>query len=186
MAGFPNDSTAGEYSLPPGQDEFLRLFSRFSRRIYQFILTLVMRHSDAEDIFQETCLVLWRKFDTYDPEGSFYGWACRIAYLEVMQLRRKTGRLQLLSEESLSALADQALAQADRLDARQRALEECLQRLESSDRDLIQQRYHERRVPKEIAEVQSRSVYSVYRALARVHTILMNCVQRRLVHEASK
>src|SRR3972149_686807 len=97
------------------QDEFLRLFSRYSRRIYEFILTLTMRHADAEEIFQDTCLVLWKKFGSYDPQGSFYGWACRIAYLEVLQLRRKNQRLQLLSEEALAILADKALAHADNL-----------------------------------------------------------------------
>src|SRR3990170_4143667 len=110
-----------------------------------------MRHADAEEIFQDTCLVLWKKFGTYDPQGSFYGWACRIAYLEVLQLRRKNQRLQLLSEEALAILADKALAHADNLDSRQHALEDCLQKLTAEDQALIEQRYHQRRTPKEIA-----------------------------------
>jgi RNA polymerase sigma-70 factor (ECF subfamily) len=165
------------------QDEFLRLFSGYSRRIYEFILTLVMRHADAEEIFQDTCLVLWKKFDTYDPQGSFYGWACRIAYLEILQLRRKNQRLQILSEDALAILADKALAHSDNLDARQHALEDCLQRLKTPDRRMIELRYHQRRTPKEIAQADARSVYSVYRALARIHTTLMNCVQLRLARE---
>jgi RNA polymerase sigma-70 factor (ECF subfamily) len=168
------------------QDEFLRLFSRFSRRIYEFILTLVFRHADAEEIFQDTCLVLWKKFDSYDPQGSFYGWACQIAYLEVLQLRRKSQRLQTVSEEALAVLAHEALARADNLNSRQHALEDCLQRLGPEERTLIEQRYHERHSPKEIAAITSRSVYSVYRALARVHDALMNCVQMRLAHEGEK
>ena len=165
------------------QDEFLRLFSRYSRRIYGFILTLVLRHADAEEIFQDTCLVLWKKFGTYDPQGSFYGWACRIAYLEILQRRRKYQRLQILSEEALAILADKALAHADDLDDRQVALEECLQKLARQDRTLIEQRYHQRLTPKEIAQAGARSVYSVYRALARIHTTLMNCVQLQLARE---
>lgn len=39
-------------------DEFLRLFSSHSQRIYEFILTLVMRQADAEEIFQDTSLIL--------------------------------------------------------------------------------------------------------------------------------
>jgi len=170
-------------SRESGQDEFLRLFSRYSRRIYEFILTLVLRHTDAEEILQETCLVLWKKFDSYDPQGSFYGWACRIAYLEVLAFRRKRQRLQTISDEALAILADKAMTHADNLDQRQQALEECLQKLEGRDRALIEQRYHQRRTPKEIAQIESRSVYSVYRALARVHTALFHCVQRQLARE---
>lgn len=173
--------SAGSEADP--QDEFLCLFSRYSRRIYEFILTLVMRHADADEIFQDTCLVLWKKFHSYDPEGSFYGWACRIAYLEILQLRRKSQRLHTVSDEALAVLADKAVSQTDNLNARQHALEDCLQRLRAEDRTLIEQRYRQRRSPKEIAELGSVSVYAVYRALARIHTSLMNCVQRSLARE---
>jgi len=165
------------------QDEFLRLFSRYSRRIYEFILTLVMRHADADEIFQDTCLVLWKKFGSYDREGSFYGWACRIAYLEILQLRRKSQRLHTVSDEALEVLADTALSRADNLNARQQALEDCLQKLRADDRALIEERYRQRRSPKEIAAIGSVSVYSVYRALARIHSLLVNCVQRSLARE---
>jgi RNA polymerase sigma-70 factor, ECF subfamily len=167
------------------QDEFLRLFSRHSRRIYEFILTLVMRHADADEIFQDTCLVLWKKFDSYDPEGTFYGWACRIAYLEILQLRKKSQRLQTVSEEALEVLADKAVAQVDNLNVRQHALEDCLQKLNVEDRTLIEQRYRHRHTPKEIAKLGSISVYSVYRALTRVHNALMTCVQRSLAREGA-
>src|SRR3972149_3414687 len=177
------ESTAKSGTEGNSQDEFLRLFSRYSRRIYEFILTLVMRHADADEIFQDTCLVLWKKCDSYDPEGTFYGWACRIAYLEILQLRKKSQRLHTVSEEALEVLAEKAVGQADNLNARQQALEDCLQKLRADDRALIEQRYRQRRTPKEIAEFGSLSVYSVYRALTRVHTTLMNCVQRSLARE---
>ena len=173
--------SAGNESDP--QDEFLRLFSRYSRRIYEFILTLVMRHADADEIFQDTCLVLWKKFDTYDPQGTFYGWACRIAYLEILQLRRKNQRLHIVSDEALAVLADTALAHTENLNARQQALEDCLQKLRAEDRTLIEQRYRERHSPKEIAGMGSVSVYSVYRALARIHSSLMTCVERNMARE---
>ena len=67
--------------LPPeAQAEFLRLFSQHSRRIYQFILTLTMNHVDAEEVYQNTCVVLWRKCDKFDPDGYFYAWAAQKTY----------------------------------------------------------------------------------------------------------
>jgi RNA polymerase sigma-70 factor, ECF subfamily len=168
------------------QDEFVRLFSTHSQRIYEFILTLVTRQTDAEEVFQNTSLVLWKKFDTYDENGNFCGWACRIAYLELLELRRTGRRLQTFSEEALELLANSALEHSDDLGRRRAALEDCLEKLKPHDRNMVEQRYYQRRSPKEIAAMKSCSVYSVYRALARVHTTLLNCVQSRLLREETR
>ena len=164
-------------------EEFLRLFSMHSQRIYEFILMLMVRRADADEVFQESCLVLWNKFDNYDPNGSFYAWACKIAYLKILALRRANRRLHLFSEEVLGILADKAVEGVDELGLRREALDECLERLSVTDRELIEQRYYDRRTPKEIAAVKSRSVYSVYRALCRIHTSLFECVENRLLKE---
>lgn len=167
-------------------DEFLRLFSSHSQRIYEFILTLVMRQADADEIFQDTSLILWKKFDSYDPNGNFRAWACRIAYLEVLQLRRTSRRLLTFGDEALALLAEKAIAHSDDSGRRQAALEACLERLQPPDREMIEHRYYHRRPPKEIATLRACSVYSIYRALARVHSALLNCVQNRLSREESR
>jgi RNA polymerase sigma-70 factor len=172
-----------EAKLGSRQEEFLRLFSAHSQRIYEFILMLVIRRADADEIFQDTCLVLWNKFDSYEPSGSFYAWACKIAYLKILALRRANRRLHVFSEELLGILADKAIANVDELGQRREALDECLEKLSQRDRELIERRYYDRRTPKEIAAAESRSVFSVYRALCRIHSMLFECVQNRLVKE---
>jgi RNA polymerase sigma-70 factor len=164
-------------------DEFMRLFSQHSRRIYQFLLTLTMNHTDAEEVYQNTCVILWKKFGAYEPTGSFYAWACRIGQLEFMQVRRKNKRMQTVSDDVLNLLADQAIAHADQLGAGQEALADCLDKLDSRDRQLIQERYYSERAPKEIARLHASSVHSIYRALARIHMSLRECVHRTLARE---
>ena len=137
----------------------------------------------AEDVLQQANLILWKKFDSYDPQGNFHAWACRIAYLEILQQRRTNRRLQTFSEEALSLIADKAMSHSSDFGHRQHALEECLEKLGSQDRELIEQRYYFRRTPKEIASVKTRSVYSIYRALCRVHRALYECVQSRIARE---
>ena len=178
-----DEPSRDEPSRGESQEEFLRLFSTHSQRVYEFILMLMGRRADADEVFQETCLVLWNKFDSYDPMGSFHAWACKIAYLKILALRRANRRLYLLSEEVLGILADKALTRVDELGHRREALDECLEKLKVPDRELIDQRYYERRTPKEIAASKSRSVYSVYRALCRVHSSLLECVENRLLKE---
>jgi DNA-directed RNA polymerase specialized sigma24 family protein len=137
------------------REEFARLFSRHARRIYGFILTLVFSHQDAEEVFQNTSVVLWDKFAEFQAGTNFFAWASKVAYYEVLNLMKSQRRSHTFSHEALESLATEAVALSD----------------ESS------------RAPKQIATMQSRSVYSVYRALSRIHMLLLNCVQRNLARE---
>lgn len=163
-------------SLHNRQDEFVRLLSQESSQIYGFILTLTANRDDAEDIFQETCVVLWRRFDDFEPATNFRAWAGRIAYLQILNFRRRHDRRRVLCDEAIHALAADALTVMQEPDSRQDALAECLEKLRPQDRKLVEQRYFLHRSTKEIADRQSRSTYSVYRALSRVHEVLLRCV----------
>ena len=166
------------------QDEFLRLFSQHSRRVSDFISTLVINPADADEVFQNTCVVLWKKFSTYDPDqGTFYAWACKIAYLEILTIRRNNRRLQTFSEEVLELLAGEMRNRAGEISERQMALESCLKKLKPEDRELIAQRYYHQRRPKEISKKRTGSVHVIYRALARIHLALRDCVSRSLARE---
>jgi len=165
------------------RDQFARLFSRNARRIYGFIMTLVFSHHDAEEVFQNTSVVLWNKFSQFQPGSNFFAWASRIAYYEVLTLMKQRRRSRSFSDESLELLASEAAALSEQSSSRQQALEDCLSHLTAADRDLLQERYYVQRPPKQIAALQSRSVDSVYRALSRIHNALLNCVQSNLARE---
>ena len=179
------DSTS---SLPPEPDreEFARLFSRYARRVYGFIMTLVFSHHDAEEVFQNTSVVLWNKFGEFAPGSNFFAWASRIAYFEVLSHMKQKRRSRALSQEAFDSLADEALAMSDEAGVRQEALEECLSKLTSTDRKLVEERYYYQHPPKQIAAMQSRSVDSVYRALSRIHNVLLRCVERAVGSEGSR
>ena len=162
------------------REEFARLFSRNARRIYGFIMTLVFNHHDAEEVFQNTNVILWNKFADFQPGSNFFAWASRIAYYEVLSLMKQQRRSRTFSDEALELLANEAIALSDRSTERQEALEECLGRLAAPDRELLQERYYFQRAPKQIAATHAKSVHAIYRALSRVHNVLLNCVQRNM------
>jgi RNA polymerase sigma-70 factor, ECF subfamily len=165
------------------REEFARLFSRNARRVYGFIMTLVFSHHDAEEVFQNTSVVLWNKFGEFQSGSNFFAWASKVAYYEVLGFMKQQRRSRVLSDDALELLANAAIALSDETSSRQEALEDCLSRLKAADRDMLQARYYHQRPPKQIANMQSRSVDSVYRALSRIHNILLNCVQRNLARE---
>ena len=160
------------------QAEFVRLLTQHSSRLFGFVLSLCVNRSDADDVFQNTSVVLWEKFDTYERGTNFLAWACRIAYFEALYDRRKTSRVKTLSDAAWQALAADALTVVDERREDHEALAECLARLKPADRELLQQKYFSQQSVAEIAAECSKSVHSIYRALSRIHDALMQCMRR--------
>lgn len=159
------------------------MFSRYARQIYAFITTIVFKRDDAEEVFQNTSVVLWNKFDEFETGTNFFAWASRIAYFEVLTLMKQQKRAPIVSENNLEALATEAAALSDQTPERLAALEACLEELAAIDREIIHDRYFYQRPPKEIAATKSRSLDSIYRALNRIHHRLLSCVERKLAIE---
>lgn len=146
-------------------------------------MTLALTHHDAEEVFQNTNVILWNKFSEFRPGSNFFAWASRIAYFEVLNLMKHRRRSPLLSVESLDSLATEATALSDQSGDRIEALSDCLARLTTADREIIQDRYFYQRPPKQIAALRSRSLDSIYRSLSRIHNVLLECVERTMAQD---
>ena len=175
----PGEPLDGE----PDREEFARLLARHSRQLYAFIMTLSLTHHDAEEVFQNTSVLLWNKFGEFRPGTNFNAWASRIAYYEVLNLMKQKRRSPQLSVAAVERLAVEAAALSDRSGERIEALADCLSRLTTADREVIQDRYFYQHPPKKIASLRSRSLDSVYRALSRIHHVLLECVERHTARQ---
>src|SRR6516162_2155469 len=115
----------------PEHDQFVERFVRSQDRIYAYVATLLPNRTDAEEVFQQTSLVLWKKWQQFDPDRDFVRWACGMAHHEVRNFLRKHAekRRVYLSEDVLEEVARVRLDLHDVLEARRRALRECLARL---------------------------------------------------------
>jgi RNA polymerase sigma-70 factor (ECF subfamily) len=162
-------------------EQFVELLSESSKRIYSYVRTLVLNdENEAEEIFQSTCVAAWTKFEGFEEGSSFGAWACQIAYYEVLRLRASRRRIRFFSEEVLAQLADAAMPIAERVHERRDALAECINKLQSDDLKMIDARYFQSQLPKQIARIAGESVDSVYRRLRRINRQLLQCVQRTL------
>src|SRR5215211_7445285 len=98
-------------------DEFVRLLGQNQRRIFLYVLGLVPRWPDAEEIVQETNLVLWREFHQFQSGTNFAAWACRVAFHQVLAWRKRRQRDRLeLSDAFLEAVAKEALDREEELE----------------------------------------------------------------------
>lgn len=165
-------------------NEFLRLLMKNRGRIFAFIMSMVPRHADAEDLLQQTTLVMWSKFDNYQAESSFASWAITIAKFQILKVRRRyaTQCLQWskATEERLQKAADGFIQQVD---PRTQVLRDCVEKLDPPDYNLIQMRYEQDITVKTIAERLGRSVQSIYKKMARIHDKLLRCVRRHIAEE---
>jgi RNA polymerase sigma-70 factor (ECF subfamily) len=185
MTSFPNElRRPATPEAAPGR-EFLELFLQHERRLYAYIYTLWPHHGDAEDLLQEVSLFMWDHYDRANPPPDFVGWACRIAYFKVLDLRKLRQRSRVVfSQEVLERVAATASEQGARLDDRREALAACLEKLGANDRDLFTWRLESGATTESTAERAGRSVHVVYKALARIREALFDCVSRRLAAEA--
>lgn len=166
---------------PAKVEQFAQLLAKCQRRVFLYVLALVHRASDAEEILQETNLVLWRKFDEYQPGTSFQRWAYRIAYFEVMKFRQRQSRSErLFSDAMIKALAAEAERSDPALDSRRSALAECLKKLRARDRALVLARYGSGATTRSVAEALGRSIQGTRRSLHRIRMTLLACIERTL------
>src|SRR6188472_3256645 len=133
------DSKRQFYDPAAAQQQFLSLFLRSEREIFRYVAALVPNVADAEDIVQQTALVLWEKFDAYDPSLPFTPWACRFALNKTRQWIERRQRWQALLESGLAEeLAQRREELRPELDSRLRDLEGCLGKLPAEQFSLVE------------------------------------------------
>jgi RNA polymerase sigma-70 factor (ECF subfamily) len=173
---------------PPSDDQRVQQFSRLlvanQRRIHGFILSLVHDRSAAADVLQDVSVLLWEKFDLFEPGTDFGAWGMAVAQRTVFNWRRKQKKVPLpLEDELLAVLADEAVKVSCEYDDRRVALGKCLQGLSDENRDLLLARYELARSVASIAERLGRSRVAVYKRLNRIRRLLLDCINGRLQAE---
>lgn len=163
-------------------ERFTRLLAKWQRHLFIYVMGLLHDTNNAEEVLQETSVVLWRKFRQYQPGTDFRSWACRVAYYEVLKFRQQQARRErLLSNAFIDALASESDRAMDELDDRRDALKTCLGKLNPGDRELVQRRYQPGSTTRSVAEESRRSVQGTKKALQRIRGRLLACIRRTLV-----
>jgi len=161
----------------------MTLMTRHQRQIFGYIYALVPNRYDAEDLLQETSLVICEKFNDFEDGTDFVAWACQIAYWRIRYSRQKFARSKVVfNQEILDAVAQTASEMTDELDGRHEALGNCLQKLHQRDRELLLVRYEPGSGVEEAARRSGRTLQTAYKALARLRKLLLDCVSNQLVN----
>lgn len=173
--------SSAEMSSPERIELFVQLIGLHQYKIHRYLLSLVPNSHDADDLFQQTNLFLWREFDRFEEGTNFVSWACSVAYHEVLAWRKSRSRERLVfSDDFLMAVSSQLDLASERIELRSNALVHCVDKLPKHHRELIQLRYGEHGRVEVIAEKVGRTTEAVYRMLSRIRRTLYDCVDRTL------
>ena len=168
------------------QKQLMLLMMQHQRRIFSYIYMLVPSRADADDILQETSLVICEKFSQFKPGTDFAAWACQIAYWEVRRARQKYARSKVVfDQEVVDAVAHTAAAMIDEVSERHEALGRCLKKLHPRDRELVLTRYEPGCGVEHAAQRTGRSLQAAYKALGRIRKMLLDCVSNQLAAEGA-
>lgn len=163
------------------QKDFAEAFVRGQDRVYGFIATLLPNRSDAEEVFQQTSLLLWRKWDEFEAGTDFVAWACTVAHYEVLNyIRRAERRNVALSGDVIELLVKERRQMRDRIDARRDALRACIDGLPPRQRELVESAYSGVQPINALARRMGQTVNAVYMSLRRIREALGDCIRKRL------
>ncbi len=161
-------------------EEFVRLLTAEQGRLSSYIRMLVFDHHEANNVLQETNLILWRKVGDFQLGTSFVAWARKIAYWQVQaHLRDKKRDRLCFSEELAQQLADTYLPQ-EREDELRGALRKCMQVLGNRELELLRWRYEDEVPVVDLAEKTGKTPSAIKSRLMRVRKSLFACIQQRL------
>jgi RNA polymerase sigma-70 factor (ECF subfamily) len=130
------------------------LFARHHVRVYRFVLRIVRNEATAEDLISEVFLDVWRQAEKFEGRSTVSTWMLSIARFKALSaLRRRTE--EELDDETAGAIEDQAddpevaLAKKDK----GAVLRQCLTRLSSEHREIVDLVYYHEKSVEEVAGI---------------------------------
>ncbi|HZE98451.1 MAG TPA: sigma-70 family RNA polymerase sigma factor [Planctomycetota bacterium] len=167
--------------------DLMRLALEHRTQLWGFLMGLTKDPQKAEDLFQNTYLVICEKWDQYKPGTNFMAWARQIARFEFLASVDPSRRRFLTAEMEI---LEQALQAAERDEdapsLRRDALRRCLEQLpDARGRRVLELRYAQGLSGERVAREADLSLNALYTLLSRVRRALQDCIERRLrVEEA--
>jgi RNA polymerase sigma-70 factor (ECF subfamily) len=151
-----------------------------------FLRASVEDRAAADDLFQETMLIAWRKIGEYDRTRPFGAWLRGIARRLVLAYYRTAAKATAFSNEHVLDYLDRRMAEIERqpgdtLDEKIAALRDCIERLAPLYQEPIELHYRQCKTTEWIAEHLATTKDAVQKRLQRARVQLAECLERKAV-----
>jgi len=169
---------------PAGRDEVVKGAFQHRDALLSYAFALLRDWVKAEDVVQDSFIVVMNKWAEFRPGSSLFLWVRQIVHFKALEAAR-TRKMSSVEEELLNRVAatmqrglDEEIAARQRL--RRQALQRCMSTLDARSARLLSGFYTESLSCETLAQAQRRSVNAVRLALSRLRKQLQECVRRQL------
>jgi|688.fasta_scaffold11497_2 RNA polymerase sigma-70 factor (ECF subfamily) len=166
----------------PENDDSTRTFGKWvasvQERLSAYLIASIGHRADADDVLQEINLVLWRKRDDFEPGTSFWAWAQRVAFFQIMAFRKRRKRDRLVFDDDvLHLLATEATPLLENETPASR-LQHCLDSLPARQRQVIEDHYYRHQSLKDLALSNDTTPAAIGQLLYRARLALHRCINQ--------
>ena len=166
--------------------DFLKRYNAAQPFLRGWLLAWLRDIHVAEDVLQETSLILWERFGEYRRDASFEAWGLGIARNQALKaLRRTKVSARLASPEVLEAVAATYERSASHLEQRRRVLADCVDRLSTKLGKVVHLYFGKSLPVAEIARRTGRSAAGIKVSLFRARQWLADCTRKAIGVEPS-
>ena len=154
--------------------------------LHAYLRSAVRDSNVADDLFQETMLVAWKRLEDFDQQRSLGPWLRGIASKLVLAHYRKSSTAeQTLDLPALnwleSRFAQLQQQPGDSFAEKLVAVRECVESLPQSYRDPIQMRYQQELSLSEIGKKLSLAIEALKKRLTRGKQQVSKCLDRKML-----
>lgn len=165
------------------EPSFESLIKRYEHDVRSVILSQVPNWSDAEDIYQETCVRLLEKREQWQTNSrrDFRAWAVTVAYYQVLTYRKTRGREQnRFSERAMELIQEEQIVSSLDNEMRVERLISCIARLHRQGQELLKLAYGRGLRLSAVAAELGRTEAATYKFHSRIRASLRACIERSL------
>jgi RNA polymerase sigma-70 factor (ECF subfamily) len=156
---------------------------RYKKVLTGMITAMIGDVNAAEDLFQETAVILTRKRGEAAEDCRFVAWARQVAVNVVRDYRKKLARrrVRCLGDETIEAVAAVFEETDEPLwDVRREALRTCSESLPERERSVLRRRYEAEEPIEALASSLEMSRGAMDTMLYRIRKTLHDCVETRV------
>lgn len=161
-------------------DEFVLELTQVQQRLFGYIYRRLANRDQAQEVLQQTNLVLCRKANDFELGTNFNAWAFTVAHYQILSYRKSLSRNRLVFTDEVVAAIDERENENEMREGVLSHLRHCLETMSSDNQVFIKLRYEGGLSMKQIATEVGKTVGAVKVKLHRLRRSLRDCVQNRL------
>lgn len=159
---------------------FAALYDQTSPRLFGICLRMLRDRGQAEEVLQDTYLIVWQRAETFDPERALaLTWLSAVTRHRVIDRLRQT-RESLIDDDFLHSFADEGPNPQGRAESSElgRRLQDCLEKLDAQKSSLIREAFYTGITYCELAERMAMPLGTIKSWIRRSLLELKSCLEK--------